>query len=122
MTTETSSAFLVYHHRGAPEALSNLLTWVDNISGHIVLTVRLDEDDEYLGDCTRVVEGADDLSFPLTCFVGPPDRDAIDVAGEMWSLDPFFAKHLCYVTDDPTSCATFLLSYFSESPRSRKGN
>ena len=108
----------VYHHRGSVDLLRNTLLWFSKCKTNLELVVRLDEDDGNLQACANLPETLEsEEPFHFTIFIGPSDRDALALEGEVWAMMPEKARHLIYVTDSATSLACFVLAYEAESAR-----
>jgi hypothetical protein len=89
--------------------LDRLLSWWTKLSTRIPLTIRLDEDDEELPGINELIEKYDGESW--ACYIGPPVYDKGEITLEFYDQWKDMGNRLVYVTDSPSSIATFLLTY-----------
>jgi len=115
---------LLYHHRGSPEVLHNVLLWWAKVDTRAYLVVRLDQDDPSLRASVAVIEeAAEEVSdeIALTAYIGEGGvDDAMELANELYSDDKDAHRGLVYVTSNAADLATFILTYESMSGNKRQ--
>ena len=107
---------ILYHHRGSPEVLHNVLDWWAKVDTRVYLVLRLDQDDPMLERNLATIEmivEKEEGEVNLTALIGEGSLDSVDIANELYSDDKSAHKGLVYVTDRASDLATFILVYES---------
>jgi hypothetical protein len=113
--TKQAIPCIVYKCRGDMSKLDRLLGWWTKLNTKVPLSVRLDEDDDELPAINDIIEKYEKGMW--SCWIGPPVFDQGEITLEFYDQWKDMSNRLVYVTDSPSSIATFIMSYENQSKK-----